>query len=110
MGDTVFQISGGGASVWAEGIDEATGVVKDAKYVGNSGRSPFIGDSNIPPFIRDKIMVNLNDEFSRYSQVINDPSNSLQGLEVITNNPNAVSTFEDLMNTHNIPGAVTVIP
>ncbi|MGE8433358.1 hypothetical protein [Chryseobacterium joostei] len=55
-------------------------------------------------------MADLNDEFSRYSKVINDPTNQLEGLEVITNNPNAVSTFEDLMKTHNIPGTVTVKP
>lgn len=55
-------------------------------------------------------MANLNDEFSRYSQVINDPSNEIKGLEIITNNPKAVSTFKDLMNTHNIPGTVTIKP
>ena len=55
-------------------------------------------------------MTNLNDEFSRYSSVINDPSNPIKGLEVITNNPKAVSTFESLMNSHNIPGKVTLIP
>ncbi len=110
VGDTEYQLSGGGANVWADGIDETTNMAQDAKYVGNEARSPFIGDSNIPPFIRDKIMADLNDEFSRYSQVINDPSNPIEGLEIITNNPNAVSTFEDLMNTHNIPGTVTVKP
>jgi len=110
VGDTGYQLSGGGANVWADGIDETTNMAQDAKYVGNEGRSPFIEDSNIPRFIRDKMMANLNDEFIRYSQVINDPSNEIKGLEIITNNPNAVSTFEDLMNTHHIPGTVIVKP
>ena len=110
VGDTEYQISGGGKSVWADGVDDVSNLAQDAKYVGNASRSPFIGDSNIPPFIRDKIMTNLNDEFSRYSSVINDPSNPIKGLEVITNNPKAVSTFESLMNSHNIPGKVTLIP
>jgi len=93
-----------------DGIDETTNMAQDAKYVDNEGRGLFIEDSNIPPFIRDKIMANLNDDFTLYSQVINDPSNEIKGLEIITNNPNAVSTFEDLMNTHNIPGTVIVKP
>ncbi|MGE8433359.1 hypothetical protein [Chryseobacterium joostei] len=54
VGDTEYQVSGGGANVWADGIDEAKNMAQDAKYVGNNARIPFVPDSNIPPFIRDK--------------------------------------------------------
>jgi hypothetical protein len=80
----------------------------DAKFVGNPGRSPFIPDSNMPDFIRAKIQVNLEGEFSRYAAVINDPSNPLVGLRVITNNQDAVPYFQGLMNQFNIPGTVVV--
>ncbi len=108
VGDVEYHVQGGGESVWADGIDDATNFVQDAKYVGNAQRSPFIEGSDCPPFVREQILDNLDDEFYRYSQVINDPSNPIEGLEVITNNENAVTVFEDLMNTHNIPGNVTI--
>jgi hypothetical protein len=52
----------------------------------------------------------MNDEFSRYAAVINDPGNPLVGLRVITNETGAVPYFTDLRQQHGIPGSVVVYP
>jgi hypothetical protein len=80
----------------------------DAKFIGNPDRSPFISGSKIPDFIRSKITAKLDDEFGRYAAVINDPSNPLTGLRVITNHSGAVPYFQGLMQQHGIPGSVVV--
>jgi hypothetical protein len=82
----------------------------DAKYVSNPGRSPFVPGGKVPDFIQAKIDAKMNDEFSRYAAVINDPGNPLVGLRVITNEPGAVPYFTDLMQQHGIPGSVVVDP
>ncbi len=73
-------------------------------------RSPFIPDSNIPPFIRDKIVGEVEDEFRRYAAVLHDSNTPAKGLEVIINDPRAVPFFERLLKKYNIPGSVVVKP
>nr|WP_235497981.1 RHS repeat-associated core domain-containing protein [Frankia sp. R43] len=107
-GATEYRAVGGGERVWADGLDQNTGELLDAKFIGNPGRSPFIPGSGIPDFIRSQIATKTDDEFRRYSAVINDSSNPLTGLRVITNAPGAVPYFQGLMRKYNIPGSVVV--
>ncbi|MFF6784174.1 polymorphic toxin-type HINT domain-containing protein [Streptomyces sp. NPDC012510] len=107
-GATEYRAVGGGQRVWADGMDRNTGELLDAKFIDNPGRSPFIPGSGIPDFIRNKIGAKIDDEFSRYASVINDPSNPLTGLRVITNHQGAVPYFQGLMQQHGIPGSVVV--
>ncbi|WP_240981788.1 MULTISPECIES: polymorphic toxin-type HINT domain-containing protein [unclassified Streptomyces] len=107
-GATEYRAVGGGERVWADGFDRNTGELLDAKFIEKPGRSPFIPGSGIPDFIRSKITAKMDDEFSRYAAVINDPSNPLTGLRVITNHSGAVPYFQGLMQQHGIPGSVVV--
>jgi hypothetical protein len=110
VGSTEYHATGGGTQVWADGLDINTSELLDAKYVSNPGRSPFVPGGKVPDFIQAKIDAKMNDEFSRYAAVINDPGNPLVGLRVITNEPGAVPYFTDLMQQHGIPGSVVVDP
>ncbi|WP_158973169.1 ricin-type beta-trefoil lectin domain protein [Streptomyces griseus] len=110
VGSTEYHATGGGAQVWADGFDADTVELLDAKHVNTPGRSPFVPGGKVPDFIQAKIDKKLNDEFSRYAAVINDPDNPLTGLRVITNDPGAVPYFTDLMRQHGIPGIVVVDP
>jgi len=107
-GSTEYRAVGGGERVWADGFDRDTGELLDAKFIDKPGRSPFIPGSGIPDFIRSKIAAKTDDEFRRYAAVINDPSNPLTGLRVITNHSDAVPYFQGLMQQHGIPGSVVL--
>jgi hypothetical protein len=82
--------------------------VLEAKYIRASDRSPWVRSSTIPDAIREFFNAAIRNEFHRYSAVIGDPTNPLQGLEVITNTELSRSFFEDLLTRFNIPGRVVV--
>jgi hypothetical protein len=109
-GPNEFRLTGGGTAVNADGIDVASGRVLETKYVANPGRSPYISGSDIPDFLRERILLQQEDEFSRYARVIADPNNPLTGVRVITNNPAAVPYFQALLARYGIPGEVIVRP
>ncbi|MGQ5226617.1 DUF6531 domain-containing protein [Streptomyces sp. yara] len=109
-GPIEYRATGGGERVWADGIDGNTAELLDAKHVGKPGDSPFIPGSKTPPFIRDKIIKDLDEEFRRYGAVVNDPNNPAVGLRVVTNHPDAVPFFQGLMQQHGVPGRVVVAP
>jgi len=67
-----------------------------------------VKNSQLPDFLRQRILIRLEDEFYRYAAVINDPNTPLIGLEVITNEPLAIPFFQELLNRFNIPGRVVV--
>jgi hypothetical protein len=107
-GPTEFHISGGGESVWADGINTETAHVVEVKYVGDAARSPFVPGSAIPDYIREQILTGQEGEFARYAAVIADESQPLRALEVITNSPAAAAYFKSLMVRFHIPGEVTI--
>ncbi|MFF2351858.1 restriction endonuclease fold toxin-2 domain-containing protein [Kitasatospora sp. NPDC058115] len=110
VGSTEYHATGGGTQVWADGLDINSSELLDAKYVGSPGRSPFVPGGKVPHFIQAKIDAKIDDEFSRYSAVVNDSGNPLTGLRVITNESGAVPYFKGLMQQHGIPGSVVVVP
>src|SRR5690606_4588789 len=99
-----FLFRDGGEQIWVDGYRAGERFVLDAKHVGNSARSPFVEDSAIPPFIRDKILKEVEDEFRRYAAVVGDRNTLPQGLEIRTNTEAARPFFEDLLSRYNIPG------
>ncbi len=103
-----FTVPAGDESINIDGFNGTT--ILEAKFAGNPGRSPFVEDSAIPGFIRDRIVAQQRDEFRRLAAAINDPQNPFTGLEVRTNDPRAVPFFESLINDFNIPGQVRVTP
>jgi hypothetical protein len=107
-GEWNYQVEGGGERVWADGVRPDGGDLLDAKFVDNPDRSPFVPTSGLPPYVRQKIVAKLEDEFRRYAKVVNDAASPYRRLEVITNNERAVPFFEDLMRRYQIPGRVVV--
>jgi hypothetical protein len=105
-----YRFRDGGEQVWADGYRASDNAILDAKYVNKPASSPFIDGSNIPPKIRAKILTKIEDEFRRYSEVINDPATAPQRIEVITNSEAARPFFERLLAQYNIPGRVVVAP
>ena len=103
-----IQVRGGGEEIWVDGIRAEDGFLLEAKFIDKPERSPFVSGSQIPDFIRQRIIVRVEDEFYRYGAVINDPNTPVRGLEVITNEPRAVPLFQELLNRFNVPGRVAL--
>jgi hypothetical protein len=101
-----YRLSSGSVHIDADGIDDATGAVLEAKYVGDPSRSPFISDSGAPAFIREAIDAQVRDEIARYGVIIADQSNPLTHLRIITNHPRAVPYFKGLLSDLQVPGFV----
>ena len=103
-GDTEFLIEGNGEKVWADGINETTNHAQDAKYVGDVRKSPYVENSSAPEFLQIKI----EDEFERYSKVINADDNPLEGLEIFTNTEESSRYFQKLLDKFGINGKVII--
>jgi hypothetical protein len=99
-------VQGGGEEIWADGIRVADGFLLECKFIVHPDRSPFIENSQIPNFIRQKIVNRIADEFFRYAAVINDPNTPIKALEVIINEPSAIPFFQKLLQRYKIPGRV----
>ena len=103
-GPNNYLIQGGGEEFWADGIQGTT--IQEVKYVSNPANSPFIANSSIPDFIQARVDAQVDNEFYRMSQIIQDPSNPLSNVEVITNDPNANPYFINLMKKYNLDGSI----
>ncbi|NEP12189.1 MAG: hypothetical protein F6K14_18665 [Symploca sp. SIO2C1] len=105
-----IRVRDGGEEIWADGINFQTGQLLEAKFIGNPVNSPYISNSNVPPFIRNKAARDVENEFRRYAAVINDPETPVVELQVIVNIEEAVPFFESLLSQFNLPGSVIVLP
>lgn len=105
-----FRFRDGDEQVWVDGYRASERAVLDAKYVGNPRSSPFVEGSDIPPAIRQKILVKIEDEFRRYAAVVKDPDTVPEMLEVIVNSENARPFFEGLLTKYGIPDRLVVVP
>jgi hypothetical protein len=105
-----IRVRDGGEEIWADGINYQTGQLLEAKFIENPVNSPYVSTSNVPPFIRAKILGDVENEFRRYTAVINDPNTPVVGLQVIVNLEEAVPFFEGLLSQFNLSGSVVVIP
>ena len=66
-GKQEIKIRGGGEEIWVDGVDLATGELLEAKCIENPAKSPYITNSEIPPFIRAKAVADTENEFRRYA-------------------------------------------
>jgi hypothetical protein len=106
-----YEIKGAdNVKIWADGVDQATGKVIEAKYISNPGASPFVEGSSCYPPVRQKIVEQVTDEFDRYSKIIKDPQTPLIELEVTISDAQAKPFFEKLLKDFDIPGQVVVKP
>ncbi|MFN0251517.1 MAG: restriction endonuclease fold toxin-2 domain-containing protein [Kofleriaceae bacterium] len=105
-GPNEYLAVGGGKKVEADGVDIPDTALVDAKYVGNEARSPYIFGSAYPDFLRIKSDAKIDDEFSRYAAVIEDPLTPPRMLRIFTNHPDAVTFFEARLQQHGILGEV----
>lgn len=103
-----IRVRHGGEEIWADGINPLTGQLLEAKFVDNPTSSPYISGSKIPPFIRTKVVNDVENEFRRYAAVINDPRTPVVELQVIVNIEAAVPFFENLLVKYDIAGQVVV--
>lgn len=94
-----IRVRDGGEEIWADGINYQTGLLLEAKFIENPANSPYVSASNIPPFIRAKIVGEVENEFRRYTAVINDPNTPVVGLQVIVNIEEAVPFFESKLGS-----------
>jgi len=109
-GTEEIQVRDGDEKIWADGIRVTDGFLLECKFIGKPKKSPFVKGSQIPPFIRDDIIADIENEFFRYAAVINDPHTPVIGLEVIINEPQSTHFFQEMLNRYQIPGHVIVQP
>jgi hypothetical protein len=75
----------------------------------NLAKSPYLSNSEIPSFIRTKILGEVENEFRRYTAVINDQNTPVTGLRIIVNIEEAKPFFESLLLKFNLSGRVIVV-
>ena len=109
-GNEEIRVRDGGEEIWADGINYETGELMEAKFIENPANSPYVDNSNVPPFIRTKVRGDIENEFRRYGAVINDQKTPVVKLLVIVNMREAVPFFEKLLRQFNILGTVVVLP
>jgi hypothetical protein len=105
-GEWNYQVEGGNTKVFIDGYRGRT--ILECKYINDPERSPYIPSSTIPDFLRRKILKQIRDEFQRIRNVIEDPKNPFDSLEVITNNSAAQLFFEELLKEFNLEYNVTL--
>ncbi|EPG0528674.1 RHS repeat-associated core domain-containing protein [Vibrio harveyi] len=102
-----YRVFGGGTSIDIDGYEGT--VILEAKFVDKKSRSPFIEDSKIPPFLREKIRKEQAHEFERFKAVLKDSEVPFNKLEVRINEPLAKPYFQSLIEKYKIPGHVKVV-
>lgn len=105
-GPVNYLVEGGGEKLWADGVRESR--LLEAKMIVDPKRSPFLADSKIPLPVRQKILGEVRDEFRRAAEILKDPANPLDRMDVVTNSEEAKPFFESLMKEYGIPGQIHV--
>ena len=82
----------------------------EAKHVGSSDSSPFVPGSKAPDFLRERVLADVRDELERYRDVALSGETPVRGVEVITNDPRAVPTLQELIDETGAPARVIVRP
>jgi hypothetical protein len=109
-GPVNYEMHGRETKIWADGFRSDDAIILEAKHVGNADRSPYVLDSAVSESKRAQILGKVEDEILRYRDVIEDSRTAARGLEIVTNEPRAVRTFQQLMEKHDVPGRVVVRP
>ncbi|MGL4745697.1 MAG: restriction endonuclease fold toxin-2 domain-containing protein, partial [Dermatophilaceae bacterium] len=96
LGDTEFRLrASNGQAVIADGLqlDSDSVVAAEAKFVRSPGASMHEGSA--PSFIQQRLMQQFDDEMLRYKAVIDDPTNPVSRLRILTNTE-AAATYLNL--------------
>ena len=107
-GDLNYLLVGGGREFWADGVREQA--VLEVKLVVKPRRSPFIAGSQCPAFVQEEVEGQVRDEFDRIKAILQDESNPLTSLCVITNDERAAPFFMALLRAYNLSGMVVIRP
>ncbi|MDQ4110235.1 MAG: hypothetical protein M3306_03920, partial [Actinomycetota bacterium] len=92
-------------AAWADGINEEFGAAQDAKHVGD-GDSSFYRPDSLPPFLRERAVLDMDDRLLKYKGVIDDDQIPINGLEIVTNNDEAAQFIHERMTHLKVPGWV----
>ena len=84
--------------------------IVDPKHTRNIPRSPYILDSKAPQFLKDKTLEQERNQFRKTKDIIENPDNPFDRLEVRVNDKAIVPYFESLLEEYDIPGEVKVVP
>jgi hypothetical protein len=103
-----YRVPAGSTTIDIDGFKGTT--MLDAKFVEKPAISPYINESSMPPYLREKILKEQQWEFQRYKAAIDDPAVPFNRLDVLTNEPRAVPYFQSLMDQYNVPGSVKIVP
>ncbi|MEU3566816.1 restriction endonuclease fold toxin-2 domain-containing protein [Kitasatospora sp. NPDC036755] len=98
----------------ADGVRPEDGAAIDAKYIGQqqSCRSPFRLDNadNVFEFAYENTMEGESKKLEKYASSLKDPRNTVNHLELITNDPKASAYFQSLMTAQGVTGRVRIEP
>jgi len=103
-----YRVPAGNTTIDIDGYNGTT--MLDAKFVEKPANSPYVENSNLPSFLRDKNIKEQQWEFERYKAAIDDPVVPFNRPNVLTNEPKAVPYFQSLMDQFKVPGTVKVVP
>jgi hypothetical protein len=109
VGETEYNVAPAGKpDTWADGINRERGLMQDAKY--RQGDSSFYDPDSLPPFLRDRAIQDMDQRLVKYRDAIQDSSNPLRGLEIVTNDQRAANFVRQRMDELDVPGVVTISP
>lgn len=109
VGPQEVLVQGGGAEVWADGVNNEEGLLQEAKFASNPYNSPYVPGSGADAEVRDLVEARLDAQLQKYAAIVNDPYNPIRGLQMITNNEGTAQWLAQKMGQHGIPGYVDVV-
>jgi hypothetical protein len=109
VGPREVLVQGGGAELWADGVNSEEGLLQEAKFASNPDNSPYVPGSAAGAEVTNGIEIRLDDQLEKYAAIVNDPTNPIRGLQMITNNEGTAQWLAQKMAQHGIPGYVDVI-
>ncbi|MGH9151099.1 MAG: restriction endonuclease fold toxin-2 domain-containing protein [Acidimicrobiales bacterium] len=98
-----------GPGTWADGRTSAYGAIGDAKLV-LEGRSWYNPTSMGNPQLAEFATRDIRGRLVKYRAVLDDPSNPVKVLKIVTNDPAAAGFFEAQMRDLGVPGYVRLEP
>lgn len=102
---------GGGEAIWADGYRPADGAIIDAKNVRNEGCSPrSLQGLQEGQFNTNLLLKGDDSELGRYREVIDNPANHAQYLEIDTPDKTTVGYWQFLAARNHVKSNVRVVP
>jgi hypothetical protein len=103
-------VSDGEVGTWVCGFRVEDAFLLLARWGGTDELNPYVDSCQVPPPARMRILADLDEEVARLGRVIADPSIPPRALEIVTDNRQAVPTFQQCLERNSVPGRVVVRP